>query len=769
MGQQCILICLMQIGLRQFENNDVEWFREAAVSADYSRYGLAKDLCGRVEWRGRNGKLSITQAYLALPRLAQELGISLPEVRGRRPLEGQLPAYEQVIQLRCDLAQLGEISVQPVTASETKPWRSMMQTCHPLGEPHLPGKAVKYWVLSEHHGRLGGLSFHAANWHERARDQYIGWSQRSRVENLDMLVNNARFLILPKVRVHGLASVALGLATARVGDDWRAVYGETPVLAYTHIDRSHSGQSYRAAGWERIGETSGRKCSSGERKQVYALPLSVGWQEKLCGQSRQRFGPLQDIYLKDDVHWTDMEYGASKHPDGRVRKRILSMGQAWERMPGKSTPQIFADPAQRKAAYRLLSSDNVDMDDILESHRQTTVARCAQREVALAVQDTTGINYDTLKGSTDGLTSIGGTAQGIYAHANVAFSPGGRVLGVLDIDGNFRSRCAAGGSELKESVRWVEGLETAAELSEACGAGTRVVSVCDREGDVWDLFERQHQLRDQVGLLVRRNGSRRRKVVDDDGNAEDLRKHVESQVKIATRRIEIQAQGGKRARKARAAQVALRIAKVQLKAPGKGTDCVALIAVSAIEENPPADVKSPLNWFLLCTDGEADADHAIRICQWYEARWGIKEYFRTLKTGCEVEKRQFDDAEDLLKCLAFDAITSWRVFDLQRVAKHEPDRLASEIIDKDEILMQQALTYHEANKHKPNPPPPPPLPLDLTIRQYVVELAGIAGFRPTKRQPMPGTKKIWQATKKLSIAMIGCEAMQLYHSINQNA
>ena len=82
------------------------------------------------------------------------------------------------------------------------------------------------------------------------------------------------------------------------------------------------------------------------------------------------------------------------------------------------------------------------------------------------------------------------------------------MLGVLDLDGKFRAHCAAGGDDLKESVRWVEGLETACELSAACGAQTRVITVCDQEADVWTLFERQHQLRDQVGLLVRRNSSR---------------------------------------------------------------------------------------------------------------------------------------------------------------------------------------------------------------------------------------------------------------------
>ena len=186
-------------------------------------------------------------------------------------------------------------------------------------------------------------------------------------------------------------------------------------------------------------------------------------------------------------------------------------------------------------------------------------------------------------------------------------------------------------------------------------------------------------MRDQVGLLVRRNGSRLRKVIDDSAGALDLRTHVEALPKVTTRKVKIAAQSGKRARRVRTASVALRIAKAQLKAPGKRTDTLPVIVVSVLVERPPARVKEPLNWLLLCSEGEADAANAIRICQWYESRWGIEEYFRVLKSGFRVEKRKFDDVKDLLKCLAFDAITAWRVFNLQRQAKYEPQRLANVI------------------------------------------------------------------------------------------
>ncbi len=353
-----------------------------------------------------------------------------------------------------------------------------------------------------------------------------------------------------------------------------------------------------------------------------------------------------------------------------------------------------------------------------------------------------------------GLTAIGGPAQGIYAHANVAFSAGGRALGVLDLDGEFRARCG-GDEDLKESVRWAEGLETAAELSQACGGAARVISVCDREGGLWAMFARQPQLRDQAGLLVRCHGARRRKMIDAHGRTADLRRHVESLPAAATRAVEIQAQGGKRARVQRTATVTLRIAQVALQAPGPGAGQVPVIAVSAVEYAPP-DGAAALNWLLLCTEGAADAGHAARIRQWYEARWGIEEYFRTLKTGCQVGQRQLDDVKDLLKCLAFDAIAAWRALDLQRAAKAQPQRRAEEVAQPDELAVGQLL--HQLDRRCPIRPPP-----GLTVREYVVGLGKIAGFSPTRRQPIPGTEKIWQATAKLMIsiqAINSCKAAQ---------
>ena len=48
----------------------------------------------------------------------------------------------------------------------------------------------------------------------------------------------------------------------------------------------------------------------------------------------------------------------------------------------------------------------------------------------------------------------------------------------------------------------------------------------------------------------------------------------------------------------------------------------------------------------------------------------------------------------------------------------------------------------------------------MTIAGFVVLTGGLAGFHPSKRQPLPGTQKLWEGVKFLSQAVIAIRAMQ---------
>src|SRR5258708_39338746 len=94
-------------------------------------------------------------------------------------------------------------------------------------------------------------------WKMAAPDSWIGWTDEERARNLQLVVNNSRFLILPWVQVRYLASTILSLCARQLPADCERLYGYRPLLLGTLVDPQFRGTSYRAANWIELGETRG--------------------------------------------------------------------------------------------------------------------------------------------------------------------------------------------------------------------------------------------------------------------------------------------------------------------------------------------------------------------------------------------------------------------------------------------------------------------------------------------------------------------------------
>jgi hypothetical protein len=165
-----------------------------------------------------------------------------------------------------------------------------MERHHYLGCRVPFGANLRYWV--RHPDReLAGLLWTSPAWKMQARDQWIGWSEEQRRGNLQRIVNNGRFLILPWVHVKWLASKILALSTRQMPRDWERHYGHRPLLLETLVDGSRfRGTCYRAANWLHVGQTAGRgrmdrehKAHGQAVKDVYVYPLVQGVRQQLCG------------------------------------------------------------------------------------------------------------------------------------------------------------------------------------------------------------------------------------------------------------------------------------------------------------------------------------------------------------------------------------------------------------------------------------------------------------------------------------------------------
>ncbi len=254
----------MRIGLNQVSADTVSWLADACGRAGCTRASLARGLCEREGWHDHRGGPRLELGHRALPVVAREAGAVLPPRRARRARVGDSHARPAAgypdTAVSCGLEELGEVALDPVTEANRRDWESMMESHHPQGWRRAPGGQLRYWIRCATHGTLGGIGFTSAGFQLGPRDRAIGWSGDARHARIGRVVHNQRLLILPSVRVRGLASTVLRQAAARVAGDWEESHGVRPVLLQTFTSPDQSGTGYRAAGWEPCPEpTSGRR------------------------------------------------------------------------------------------------------------------------------------------------------------------------------------------------------------------------------------------------------------------------------------------------------------------------------------------------------------------------------------------------------------------------------------------------------------------------------------------------------------------------------
>jgi hypothetical protein len=175
--------------------------------------------------------------------------------------------------------------------SESQLWTELIERYHYLAHRVPVGANLRYLVRSKRSGEqvLACLLWSSPAWKMAPRDQWIGWNHAQKAQNLQLVVNNGRFLILPWVRVRGLASKILGQCARQLPDDWEARYGYRPLLLETLVDACRfRGTCYRAANWIYIGQTQGRGRMDREHrtyglapKDIYVYPLCRDAQRQL--------------------------------------------------------------------------------------------------------------------------------------------------------------------------------------------------------------------------------------------------------------------------------------------------------------------------------------------------------------------------------------------------------------------------------------------------------------------------------------------------------
>lgn len=186
------------------------------------------------------------------------------------------------------MPDLRSVQVRLLRPGERRQWDRLMREHHYLGLRSFVGESLRY-VAEWQERWVALLGWCSAALKCQARDRFIGWSEVVKWQRLNLVVNNARFLILSGERVVNLASRVLSLNLKRLSGDWELAYGHPVLLAETFVDpRRFSGTCYRAAGWTEIGTTrgygrrAGRYEPHGEPKTVWVRPLVRHVSQRLC-------------------------------------------------------------------------------------------------------------------------------------------------------------------------------------------------------------------------------------------------------------------------------------------------------------------------------------------------------------------------------------------------------------------------------------------------------------------------------------------------------
>jgi hypothetical protein len=408
--------------------------------------------------------------------------------------------------------------------------------------------------------------------------------------------------------------------------------------------------------------------------------------------------------------------------DKRESKSLAKMADRLLMNPELSFSRAVGD-GLRRAAWRIFSKEEVDVG---YGHYKQTGRRCQDYETILVSQDTTDINYQTHY-ATAGLGDLGGRKEkghaGLCLHTAMAITEQGLPLGL--VGQKVWSPLACGrpqrleryALEEKESYRWVEGLQwTGHYLAHI----QQVIIVSDRESDFYDYMLAPRSKNSDLlfrALYLNRwvyyNGAKLK--------LGQLSLPAATQVELSVPRA--------KNRPARIGQLEVSWGQITCPPPvNRKGDSSTLWLVKAQEINPP-DKEKAISWHLLTTIPIADQASALLMLDYYRRRWLIERWHLVLKQGLQLERLQFDNFERLSNAIKLLGIVAWQLLCLKQLAAQAPDLPAEEVF---EPLQLEVLRKQKGVKQ-------------LSLRQALIVMATFAGFTPTKQQPLPGEKTIWQA------------------------
>jgi len=276
---------------------------------------------------------------------------------------------------------------------------------------------------------------------------------------------------------------------------------------------------------------------------------------------------------------------------------------------------------------------------------------------------------------------------------------------------------------------------------------TRLIDLCDREADFFELFDEQRH-NPRVELLVRAKHDRN---IDEEPFklfAAARQAPLLSRILVSVPRQSARAKKSKKKARAkrpgRMGELAVRAMPIQLRPARYHADKapIDIWVVHALEENPPADAEA-VEWFLLTTIAVTSGAEAEQCLRWYCLRWRIEDWHRVLKSGCRIEELAHESAERLRRAIAINLVIAWRIMLMTLLGRETPE-LPAEVLFSD-IELRTLGAY--AKKKRLTPP--------SALGEAVRLVARIGGYLGRNNDPPPGHQLLWQGYAEFQFMCMG--------------
>lgn len=474
-------------------------------------------------------------------------------------------------------------------------------------------------------------------------------------------------------------------------------------------------------------------------------------------------------YVGKNSKWANEEFIGTVLGDKRLNDRLISIVDNFTKLPESSINQACGSWSETKAAYRFFQNDNVEESSILASHVAKTVERIRDYERVLVIQDTSYISYTSHK-KTKGLGIIGremshNQAKGIIMHTAFTVSTEGLALGILDQDICSRPPISEETKNLKrgnnyhasipiedkESIKWLKTLKRTNHITNCIK--TEVITVCDREADIYDFFELAQNLNSAVLVRAQHNRDANKKfrytkhkqkllsLVKDFSCAGAIEVRVPAKDNEPKRTACLDVRFGK---------LTIHPSKVNFANKTERLPTLPLYAIYVIEKNPHVG-SSPLEWVLLTNLSVNTFDEAVEKVSWYCLRWKIEIFHKILKSGLKVEECRLGTAKRLIRYLTVMSIIAWRIFFITLISRENPTLPCTSLLTEEEWKILYIKIH---NKPCPNVIP--------TIKDAVLWIAQLGGYLARKNDPEPGPITLWKGWRRLFDLTEGFKLIQLY-------